>query len=407
MRKILLAALGIVFIIALTGCVRMDLNVEVGEDGKGHFSGNVAYNASYFSEDQISNPGDSRTIKHYDYDGQDWIGYDLDSKEYDSYDEFAKALTEIEGSGSSGSGSGVFQSASIRKEDGPAGAVYVFEAQTTPISSGDSSSSMGSMSDYVKFNINIKMPGKVNEDSLENATLNPDGTVTINYNPDKVTNVYIESGASGNLGINIEFNSDGSAAYTCAVIFDASETDEDDIELPDGEAKIRHYEFGGKDWIGYDLGTEEYDSFDELADDLIITDGGSSDRNPKIFESLSVDKDSGLWGSTYTLKAETSGSNSVKYQGSNFGYFINIKMPGKLNAESIKNASVNDDGSVTVDLSTGDSVKVSLESKTSGFLGIILIAIACVVVIAVVVIVIVVIKNKKKVSGTAMPTDLQ
>ena len=200
MKKSLLVALGAIFTIALTGCVRMDLNVEVNKDGTGTYSGSVAYNASYFSEDQIKDSDNDTPIKHYEYDGQDWIGYDLDGKEYDSYEELAEALTQIEGSGTSGSGSGVFKTVTIDSKSGAFGSTYTFDAETLPVS-GDSSSSMGSMSEYVKFNINIKMPGKVSEGSLEGATLNDDGTVSITYNADTAAKVHIESSEGGSLGI--------------------------------------------------------------------------------------------------------------------------------------------------------------------------------------------------------------
>ena len=82
MKKSALVALGAIFTIALTGCVRMDLNVDVNKDGTGEYSMVLAYNSQYFKEDQIKGDSD-RPIKHYDYDGQDWIGYE-ESKDFDS-----------------------------------------------------------------------------------------------------------------------------------------------------------------------------------------------------------------------------------------------------------------------------------------------------------------------------------
>ena len=196
MKKSVLVALGALFTIALTGCVRMDLNVDVKKDGTGEYNMVLAYNGQYFKEDQIK--GDSNEpIKHYDYDGQDWIGYEK-SQEFDTWEDMADDLQGLKGAGNDGSSSGVFKSVEINKKSGLFGTTYTFDAETVPVS-GDSS--MGSMDSYVKFKINVNMPGKVVEGALENATVNDDGTVAVDYNADKAVTVHIETKESGALAI--------------------------------------------------------------------------------------------------------------------------------------------------------------------------------------------------------------
>lgn len=197
MKKSVLVALVAILALVFAGCVRMDLNVEVNKDGTGAYNMVLAYNAQYFQEDQISK-GSDEPIKHYDYDGQDWIGYEK-SQDFDSWEDLANDLQGLKGAGTDGGSSGVFKTVTIEKKGGLFGTTYVFDAETVPVSSGDSS--MGSMDSYVKFNINIKMPGKVVESALENAEINDEGTATIKYSADNSTTVHIETKETGALGI--------------------------------------------------------------------------------------------------------------------------------------------------------------------------------------------------------------
>ena len=390
MKKSILAALVAILALAFAGCVRMDLNVDFNKDGTGAYNMVIAYNSQYFQEDQIAKSS-SEPIKHYNYDGQDWIGYEK-SKDFDSWKDLADELPELQSAGTDGENKGLFQSASIDKKVGLLGTTYVFDAETLPISTSDGNS-IGSLDSYIKFNINIRMPGKPVESSLKNAVINEDGSVSIQYSADNnvVVHAEFEDRCGVRLDLGITVNND-SGEYSGTVGYDTSFFSKDFISAGTNK-KLKDFSYDGKNYTGYEIG-DEYDSISELTDAL----SDMSKDGSVLLNNISIKKKSSFFTDTYVFDAVTvpvSGSDVE----SNLICKTTLSMPGRIDKDSLKNADV-DDGVIVFEYQPDKELKLHAETSQVRILPIVLIIAGVLILVTGIVIVTVVLVSKKKRNST-------
>ena len=189
MKKALIVALGTVAALVMAGCVRVDFNIEVNKDGTGSLGGVYALSSEYFSEDDLAKGG--KEVKHYTFDGKEYIGYDL-SEEYDDYEEMCEKLKT-----KSESGSSLFSDVSIEKKSGFLSTKYIFEAETLPVNS--ESSELGSMDKLIDVNITLKLPGNVTE--VEGGKVNDDGLIEFDYSSSASSKIHAESSVINTMAI--------------------------------------------------------------------------------------------------------------------------------------------------------------------------------------------------------------
>lgn len=189
MKKAIIVALGAVAALVMAGCVRVDFNIEVNKDGTGSLNGVYAMSTQYFSEDDLAKDG--REVKHYTFNGQEYIGYDL-SEDYDDYEEMCDKLKSKNESGSS-----LFSDVSIEKKSGFLSTKYIFDAETLPVSS--ESGELGSMDSLVDVNITLKLPGKVTD--VEGGKINDEGIVEFDYLSSGSSKIHAESSVTNTLAI--------------------------------------------------------------------------------------------------------------------------------------------------------------------------------------------------------------
>ena len=190
MKKALIVVLGTVAALVMAGCVRVDFNIEVNKDGTGSLNGVYAMSTQYFSEDDLASSG--KEVKHYTFDGKEYIGYDL-SEEYDDYDEMCEKLKT-----KSESGSALFSDVSIEKKSGFLSTKYIFDAETLPVNS--ESSEMGSsMDSLIDVNITLKLPGSVTD--VEGGKINDEGLVEFDYISSGSSKLHAESSVINTLAV--------------------------------------------------------------------------------------------------------------------------------------------------------------------------------------------------------------
>ncbi len=188
MKKYIVILMGFVFAIIVTGCYRIEYNIELDNNGKGRITGLFAESKEYFSEDDLD--AGEHEIKEYVFDDKEYIGYDI-SKEFDNYDDLVDALENTSENGSS-----LFDEVSIEKQPGLFTTKYIFDASTSTLIDendeeyGSYSKTIASM---IKIRITLSMPGEVDEDSLENCNLDEDGIIVFDYNPSDVNSFHAES----------------------------------------------------------------------------------------------------------------------------------------------------------------------------------------------------------------------
>jgi len=197
-RYIALVVAAISLVLCLAGCAREDMTIKMNKDGTGSFSMTVAIKEGYYEElkDLGVDPFKDKESFEAEYDGEKYVGV-TETKEYASFEEMQKALSELEyetdllngndeaedivfediESGEVVISDGedesdeetedrhVFKNVEITKD----GAKYVFSAVMNKLE-GDAHGQK--LSDVVKVSVTIEMPAKITEYKGDNK---PDG----------------------------------------------------------------------------------------------------------------------------------------------------------------------------------------------------------------------------------------
>lgn len=194
MKKTVIAALIAVAALVMAGCLRVDFNIEVNKDGTGSLNGVYAMSTDYFSEDDLKSSG--KEIKHYTFNGKEYIGYDL-SEEYEDYEEMCDLLVNKKENGSA-----LFSDVNIEKKEGFFQTTYIFDAETAAASSeGGSSSQLGSLDSMIDVNITVKLPGKVTV--VEGGRVNDEGIIECDYSSTGGIKIHAESAVTNTIAIVI------------------------------------------------------------------------------------------------------------------------------------------------------------------------------------------------------------
>ena len=197
-RYIALVVAAISLVLCLAGCAREDMTIRMNKDGTGSFSMTVAIKEGYYEElkDLGVDPFKDKESFEAEYDGEKYVGV-TETKEYASFEEMQKALSELEyetdllngndeeedivfediesgevvlsdgedESGEETEDRHVFKNVEITKE----GSKYVFSAVMNKLE-GDAHGQK--LSDVVKVSVTIEMPAKITEYKGDNK---PDG----------------------------------------------------------------------------------------------------------------------------------------------------------------------------------------------------------------------------------------
>lgn len=196
-RYIALVVAAISLVLCLAGCAREDMTIKMNKDGTGSFSMTVAIKEGYYEElkDLGVDPFKDKESFEAEYDGEKYVGV-TETKEYVSFEEMQKALSELEYETDLLNGndeeedivfediesgevvlsdgedesedtedSHIFKNVEITKD----GAKYVFSAVMNKLK-GDAHGQK--LSDVVKVSVTIEMPAKIMEYKGDNK---PDG----------------------------------------------------------------------------------------------------------------------------------------------------------------------------------------------------------------------------------------
>ena len=156
MKKLFLAAAAAVL---MTGCMKLDMDVEPRKDGTASMAFTYAVNSQYASEEDMADG--EHEIQHFNVDGTDYIGY-TDSTTYNRSDELTKDMTSV-----SEDGATMFSSAKAEKKTGLFKNTYVFDAVTENLAGEETEAEEGDedysamMADMIKASFSVTMPGKV------------------------------------------------------------------------------------------------------------------------------------------------------------------------------------------------------------------------------------------------------
>ena len=196
-RYIALVVATISLVLCLAGCAREDMTIKMNKDGTGSFSMSLAIKEGYYEElkDLGVDPFKDKESFEAEYDGEKYVGV-TETKEYASFEEMQKALSELEYETDLLNGndeeedivfediesgevvlsdgedvsedtedSHIFKNVEITKD----GAKYVFSAVMNKLE-GDAHGQK--LSDVVKVSVTIEMPAKITEYKGDNK---PDG----------------------------------------------------------------------------------------------------------------------------------------------------------------------------------------------------------------------------------------
>ena len=196
-RYIALVVAAISLVLCLAGCAREDMTIKMNKDGTGAFSVTVAIKEAYYEElkDLGVDPFKDKESFEAEYDGEKYIGV-TETKEYASFEEMQKALSELEYETDLLNGndeeedivfediesgevvlsdgedesediedSHIFKNVEITKD----GSKYVFSAVMNKLE-GDAHGQK--LADVVKVSVTIEMPAKITEYKGDNK---PDG----------------------------------------------------------------------------------------------------------------------------------------------------------------------------------------------------------------------------------------
>lgn len=181
MKKIIALLLTVVSLaLCLTGCVYEELGVKLNKDGTGSIETTIGLKKEFvkqLTELGGSDPFDGKETTEIEYDGETYIAV-TDTKEYESFEDMEKALTEMtfDSSGMESAftsqpddDTGVslqtedatvnpetpfFKSVKIEKD----GSTYVFDAV---LNAAEGTVEGYDLSDILKVNISVEMPAKI------------------------------------------------------------------------------------------------------------------------------------------------------------------------------------------------------------------------------------------------------
>ncbi|MBQ5311748.1 MAG: hypothetical protein ILP19_06870, partial [Oscillospiraceae bacterium] len=185
--KILLHIIAVV----LSGCMRVNLEVEMRKDGTTAMTARYGMDTAYASDEDFGEDG--REPIHFTVDGTEYVGYE-EKEEYQTYEELTKSLTELNDDGTS-----LFTSTDIRQEKGLFATKYIFDAASAPLV-GDSGE-YGEISKIIVVDFTLKMPGKVK--NVTGGEILEDGTVKFLFAPEAGNTFHAESSVPNVISILI------------------------------------------------------------------------------------------------------------------------------------------------------------------------------------------------------------
>ena len=171
----------------MTGCMKIDMAVELKRDGTASMAITYAMDSEYASEDEF----EGHEVQHFNFDGKDYVGYS-ETIEYRSYAQMSQDLmTQSE------DGATMFSSANADKNTGLFKDTYVFDAVTENLvgEAGTGEDDIDSetskmMAQMIDATFSVTMPGKIT--AYSGGTLEGN-TVTYQLITNEVNVYHVES----------------------------------------------------------------------------------------------------------------------------------------------------------------------------------------------------------------------
>ena len=146
-----------VMVLGLVGCVRMDIGVEINDDGTGSLTAKMSIEESAYNE-LVSmgeiDEDDAGDYKKEKIDGKTYYSI-TETEKYESLEDIADALEDLECI----DGSQIFENVKIKEKDG--GKKFTITFETPVIENPTEGMGYGDEEDWLVVTLTVKMPGKI------------------------------------------------------------------------------------------------------------------------------------------------------------------------------------------------------------------------------------------------------
>ena len=163
LKKLTSIILALCLVMCFTGCIKMDVGVNVKEDGTASMTAKMSISEDLYllMSESSGDESDEESVninqfKKETVDGETYYSYS-ETKEYENYSDLIADLRKLEVS----DGMQVFDAVQIDKSDD---GTYIFKVTTAIVDApSDSTGDMEIPDDWFALTLTVKMPGKITE----------------------------------------------------------------------------------------------------------------------------------------------------------------------------------------------------------------------------------------------------